>query len=153
MKKILLALLLVSFLGCLKKDSTNLMKMADVQQEILTNHEEKSFDLVEDMTEKGVLSIIQTENISLFDTSSLSLSTITLSLPESIEIPIVVETENYYYAYNAILSPTLNNIAQYNKSGELIKSFGRKGNGPGEVTTISSISEKIILPTYSIMVI
>ncbi len=142
MKRILIALLLTNLLSCIKKNSTDDIQMTEVQQELLSEHDEKSFDVVKDMAKKNVSLVEQTEKTLSIDTSSLRLSTKLLPLPVSIEVPKVIETENYFYVYNLILSPELENIAQYDKTGKLIKTFGRKGYGPGEITTINSISEK-----------
>tara|TARA_R110000868_G_scaffold159514_1_gene388376 strand:- start:13 stop:1152 length:1140 start_codon:yes stop_codon:yes gene_type:complete len=142
MNKVLLILIIGLFMeSCSRSNEVNVPHMPDSQKNLLKEQFEKSFDLDKSIAEDHIKKAIQKEKILGLDFLDSDFRSTTFKLPASIETPRLVETENYFYIYNIILSKTGKNIVRYDKSGTNQITFGKKGRGPGEFTAINSISE------------
>lgn len=125
-----------------KNNNKNLPAMPEQQKELLLQHKQKGIDVGEVLKEANLTPVNQHGKIRDFKLNTYINDTLKLRHPNPITMCRSVETENYFYLNNIIQSPTHNNIAQFYKNGKYIKSFGRKGRGPGEKTSIGVIAEQ-----------
>lgn len=129
-------------MNCSKKKSQSHPLMSDSQEEFLEVQQSKSLDINQNLEQSTLYLLEQNDKIKILKSLPETSNSLEFDLPESIETPYIVETENFFYIYNVILSTNLTNIAQYNKEGKLLNTFGRKGQGPLEFTSINALSEK-----------
>jgi len=117
-------------------------RMSGKQKDMYHERLEKSVDIEKSLDNNDIKTLTQAGATKVIDPSEVPLDTVDLTLPAPITIPMLAETENYWYAYNARLSPSDSNIAKYDKKGNLKNLFARKGKGPNEVIKIGAIAEK-----------
>lgn len=117
-------------------------EMSEQQKELLETHRNQSVDITKSLKQSEIISIQQNGKLKDFPFSVELIDSIIFKHPKNITVSKLIETENYFYINNLVQSPVHNNVAQFNKDGTFIKSFGRKGRGPGEKTGIGVLVER-----------
>ena len=143
--KILTVILIIPLLMSCKSENSNKHippKMSGKQKDMYHERLDKSIDIEKSLANLERKTLKQEGPVEKIDLGDVPIDTVNVTLPEEITIPKMVETENYWYVYNARLSPSDSNIAKYDKQGNLKKLFAGKGKGPNEVISISAIAEK-----------
>jgi len=116
--------------------------MSETQYNALTERQHKSVNIQQELEDINYKTIKQRGEIVPITNLISDIDPINLSLPPELKIPKLVETENYFFVYNVILSPSESNIAKYDKQGKFLNLFARKGRGPNEITKIDALNEK-----------
>jgi len=143
MDKLILILILLLIFSCSNnRNFENMPEMPEQQKGLLLKHQQKSVDLAKHLNNSEVIPIRQAGNIKKFPFEALKKDSIKLKHPDHITVSQVIETENYFFLNNIVQSTQYSNIAKFSKDGKFIKSIGRKGKGPGEITSIGVLTER-----------
>ncbi|NGP89770.1 hypothetical protein [Fodinibius halophilus] len=140
MKRRYWILIILILFGCSNKKE--FPGMPEQQEKLLSEHQQKSVNLSKSFESSDLITVRQNGNIKAFPFTLEKLDSTTFEHPESIGISKLIETENYFFLDNIVLSPNGYNTAKYDKKGTFLASFARKGRGPGEKTTRGVIVER-----------